>query len=159
MDWYHEALMHPGQARMEECTLKYFTWPGCTKDIARFTKSCSVCQKCKNTNKGRTRQIPLKDNIKIEPWNVLSVDLVGPWKTKIKKGNKKLEIEIWALTMMDDATGWIEIIPMKNKKVRKLPIWWTRNGFVVTQDLWYVSTTMVKNSKEMNFRNCYSHAE
>ena len=24
MDWYHEALMHLGQARMEECTLKYF---------------------------------------------------------------------------------------------------------------------------------------
>ena len=37
-------------------------------------------------------------------------------KTKIEKGNKKLEIEIWALTMMDDATGWIEIIPIKNKK-------------------------------------------
>ena len=106
MDWYHEALMHPGQACTEESTPGHFTWPEGTRDIERFAKSCMMCQKCTDTNKGKTVQIPLRDNIKIKPCNVLSVNLVGPWKTEVKKDNKKLEIG--ALTMMDDATDWVE---------------------------------------------------
>ena len=52
MDWYHEILMHPGQVRMEESVLRYFTCPGCTSDIKTFVQQCKVCQKNKSTNVG-----------------------------------------------------------------------------------------------------------
>ena len=122
MDWYHEALLHPGQSRMEESVLKYFTWPGCRIDIAKFVKTCKVCQIYKNYNNGKDGKIPLRDNIKIKPWEVLSVDLIGPWKAIVEfmTTKTKKEIEIQALTMMDDATGWIEIIYITNKRSREI---------------------------------------
>ena len=45
--WYHEALMHPGIKRMEESVLRYFTWPGCTKEIAEFVKNVTFVKKTK----------------------------------------------------------------------------------------------------------------
>ena len=47
INWYHEALMHPGIRRMEEIVLRYFTWPGCMKEITIYVKKCHVCQKNK----------------------------------------------------------------------------------------------------------------
>ena len=122
MEWYHEAHMHLGQARMEETMSWQLTWLGCTADVARFTKSCKVCQQCKSTNIGRFRKIPLRDNIHIKLWEILLVNLVGPWKTKIKYtvNKKKVGIKIWALMMMDDASGWIKIIPINNKRSREI---------------------------------------
>ena len=58
--WYHEALLHPGITRMEESVLRYFTWPGCTKEIAEFIKKCDVCQKNKITNNNKSGKIPVK---------------------------------------------------------------------------------------------------
>ena len=123
--WYHEAFMHPGQSRMEESVLRYFTWPGCTVDIEKFVKSCRVCQKNKSTNTGRNGKIPLKDPPEWEPWDMLTVDLCGPWKTVIKEieSNKKRKIQIWALTMVDEATGWTEIVPIQNKESRNIAYW------------------------------------
>ena len=67
MDWYHEILMHPGQARMEESVLQYFTWPGCTSDIKKFVQQCKICQKNKSTNVGQVGKIPIKDPPEMEP--------------------------------------------------------------------------------------------
>ena len=109
MDWYHEILMHPGQARMEESVLQYFTWPGCTSDIKKFVQQCKICQKNKSTNVGQVGKIPLKDPPEMEPWENLTVDLCGPWKVMVEFwSQKKKQYGIWALTLMDEATGWVE---------------------------------------------------
>ena len=62
------------------------------------------------------------NNLKINPWEVLSVDLVGPWKAVIENIDKKNKenIKTSALTMMDDATGWLEIIPILNKTSKEI---------------------------------------
>ena len=118
MDWYHEALLHPRQARMIDTVLRQFTWLGCTANIACFTQTCRVCQTCKSTNKGKYSKIPQRDNLRLKPWEVFSVDLVGPWKVAVKHldTDKTTFTEIWALTMMADASGWIKIIPIGNKR-------------------------------------------
>ena len=124
IEWYHEALMHPGIKRMEESILRYFTWPGCTKDISEFVKTCNICQKNKNTNNARSGKIPMKDNLQINPWEVLSVDLIGPWRATIEDINSKQKetMQINALMMMDDATGWLELVPIMNKKNKEIAL-------------------------------------
>ena len=44
------------------------------------------------------------------PWQTLCVDLIGPYK--FTQSNKK-HIMLWALTMIDPATGWFEIKKLK----------------------------------------------
>ena len=47
-----------------------------------------------------------------EPWDVLCVDLIGPYTIE-RKGQKPLKLH--CLTMIDPATGWFEIAQIKNK--------------------------------------------
>ena len=44
-----------------------------------------------------------------DPWDVLWIDLIGPY-TKTKK-----PLTLWALTMIDPATGWFEMREIKTK--------------------------------------------
>ena len=47
------------------------------------------------------------------PWEVLCVDLIGPYKISVKNSRKPLQL--WCLTMIDPATGWLEIIEIEEK--------------------------------------------
>ena len=42
---------------------------------------------------------------KLEPWNRINVDLIGPWSVKTPKGTLTLR----ALTVIDPTTGWCEM--------------------------------------------------
>jgi hypothetical protein len=48
-----------------------------------------------------------------EPWEILCVDLIGPYILK-RKGKKPLQL--WCVTMIDPATSWFEIKPITNKQ-------------------------------------------
>ena len=64
----------------------------------------------------------IKNNLEINPREVLLVDLIGPWKGTIQnvKEKRKETIQLSALTMRDDATGWLEIIPISNKNGKEI---------------------------------------
>ena len=47
---------------------------------------------------------------KSEPWSRVNVDLIGPLNVRAKNGRFKLN----ALTMIDPATGWFEIVQLKD---------------------------------------------
>jgi hypothetical protein len=54
------------------------------------------------------------DNDKVAettPWEIVCVDLVGPWSVKTPSGTKKLQ----AFTAIDPATGWFEMVSILNK--------------------------------------------
>ena len=80
------------------------------KDIQDFVKKCSICQKNKKQKK-KYGHLPEKQ-AEVDPWNVLCVDLIGPYTIK-RKGKEKLAL--WAVTMIDPATGWFEIAEIPNK--------------------------------------------
>ena len=83
-------------------------------------------------------KIPLKDPPTIEAFEVLTVDLCGPWpivatieekkevndvndtSKQIKIIEKEVRTQIWALTLVDEATGWPEVIPIENKKSKNI---------------------------------------
>ena len=131
--YYHKALFYPRIKRMEESVLQLFMWPGCSKDIAEGVQTYGICQKNKNTNDRRSGKMSMKNNFQINPLEVMSVDLIGLWKSSIKKLNikQKETIQINALTMMDDATGWLEIIPIMNKQSKEIVLLLDREWFCI----------------------------
>ena len=130
--WYHEQLMHPGALRMGESIRKNFTWPNMTKDINDYVAQCDTCQRRKTTNNPRAGKLPLKDPQSCDPFQILTVDLCGPWNMRanvstIKKmkdrdivERKIMVVKIFCLTMIDEASGWPEIMPIKNKESKNI---------------------------------------
>jgi hypothetical protein len=105
--WNHHYLQHPGHTRLEE-TMKATTyWKGMRTTIRSLTKSCKTCQ----TNKKRKLKyghLSSKTVITV-PWRALCVDLIGPYTLKGKDGTI---IDFMALTMIDHATSWFEVVEL-----------------------------------------------
>ena len=49
--WYHDYLLHPGQACTEETIKQHLWWPDMRKTIITHIKYCDVCQQLKKTTK------------------------------------------------------------------------------------------------------------
>ncbi len=75
--------------------------------VQSITKSCKLCQ----VNKRRTLKYGyLPSRIVIStPWMALCVDLVGPYILTGKDGSA---IDFMALTMIDPASSWFEIVEL-----------------------------------------------
>ena len=113
VDWYHHSLCHPGMTRTEQTIRQHFTWKNLRGDVEKACKKCKVCQltKLKSIKYGK---LPAK-TAEAEPWDTLCVDLIGPYHFK-SKHKKNLDLVLHAVTMIDPATGWFEIIEIPNKE-------------------------------------------
>ena len=80
----HESLIaiyhswgHSGVAKTVEALTRDLWWPNMKKDVEKYIPGCEVCQKAKPDR--QPRAAPLHPNeIPKEPWEVVSVDLIGP---------------------------------------------------------------------------------
>ena len=115
MEWYHTTLMHPGINRTEATIKINFTWPKLHDGVEKLCKSCKICQLTKKM-KIKYEKLPPKE-AEVTPWDTLCIDLIGPYT--IKKRNKK-EWKLHALTMIDPATGWFEIVQIPNKRADEI---------------------------------------
>ena len=106
--WYHHYLVHPGRTRMEATLRQNFIWPGLTPQIENYCKTCHECQVFKKQRK-KYGHLPPKQ-AEIQPWTVVCVDLIGPYKVRTPTEVHELR----AMTMLDPATGWFEIAPITN---------------------------------------------
>lgn len=111
VQWYHEVLCHPGETRTELTISQHFYWPGLRKTVHDVCTSCHICQLTKRTKK-KYGKLPMKVE-DVLPWEVLCVDMIGPYKIPRKK---KKDLELWAVTMIDPATGWFEIASVPGTK-------------------------------------------
>ena len=107
--WYHEYLCHPGATRTEATIRATMTWPGLTKDVQAHCKKCKLCQIHKK-NRKQYGKLPAKV-AEATPWQIVCIDLVGPWSVKTPSGIKKLS----AFTAIDPATSWFEIVSIPDK--------------------------------------------
>jgi hypothetical protein len=105
--WYHHYLQHPGHTRLEEKMRATVCWKEMHTTIRSLTKSCRTCQVNKK-RKLKYGHLPLKTIINV-PWMVLSVDLIGPYTLKGKDGTI---IDFMALTMINPATSWFEVVEL-----------------------------------------------
>ena len=107
----HDKMQHMGARRVTRLVKKRFTWPGVGKDIIDFCRACPVCQKC-DKRKGR-QALMIERPVMSEPFEVLGIDLVGPFKAG-KGGCTHL------LTAICMATRWPEAIPLKSITARSV---------------------------------------
>ena len=82
-------------------------WKGMWTTIRSITKSCRACQVNKKW-KLKCGYLPPKTVI-TTPWRTLCVNLVSPYTLKGKDGSV---IEFMALTMIDPAFSWFEIVEL-----------------------------------------------
>ena len=109
--WYHTYLCHPGETRTEKTIRQHFTWTNLRNTVHNICQKCDTCQRTKKSIK-KYGLLPEKEAEAI-PWEKLCVDLIGPYK--IKNTTNQQILTLWCLTMIDPATGWIEIREIKNK--------------------------------------------
>ena len=105
----HESLVsgHLGINNTIHKIQTQFYWPGLTEDVARFCKSCDVCQK--TIEKGRITKVPLGRMPIIEvPFQRVAIDLVGPLHPPTERGHR------YILTVVDFATRYPAAIPLKS---------------------------------------------
>jgi hypothetical protein len=105
--WYHHYLQHPGHTRLEATMKAAIYWKGSGNTIRSKTKSCKTCQvdkKCTQKYGHLTPKIIIST-----PWEALCVNLVGPYTLKGKDG---LSIDFMALTMIDPAFSWFEVVEL-----------------------------------------------
>ena len=84
---------------------KYF-WPNSYKDTVEYVSKCETC----NRRTLRRKRAELQENNTPElPFEVVGIDLVGPYPTSVN-GNK------YILTVVDWYSGWIEGYPIPSKE-------------------------------------------
>ena len=80
------------------------------RDCKGHTTKCLICQKNK-VSKIHYGKLPAKV-AESTPWEILAVDLVGPYTVTFSDST---EGTLNAMTMIDPATGWLEVHEIKNK--------------------------------------------
>ena len=112
VEWYHTVLCHVGETRTEETIKQHMTWPGLREDVRKYIKTCDQCQRLKKSQK-KYGHVPPKE-AEVDPWEILQVDLIGPYT--IRRKGKKKPLHLHAVTMTDPSTGWFEIAEIKTKR-------------------------------------------
>lgn len=82
---------------------KYY-WPGMFRDVARYVKSCEVCQRHKVEQRMPAGKMGFRTVEK--PWSVVTTDILGPYPIS-KKRNRYIVI------FQDNFTKWIEAKPVR----------------------------------------------
>jgi len=119
--WYHLTLMHPGEKRLELTIAQNCTW------IVLSTTCINVCKRCENCAVSKKRDkkyglLPPKPTLEVIPWQMLCVDLVGPYKFgNVKK--PKTYIEFHCMTMIDPATEFFDTVEIIEKTVDVIANW------------------------------------
>ena len=112
VNWYHTYLLHPSKLCTEATISQHYYWNQLREDICTYIKFCTICQK----NKKKTLKygkLPAKE-VEAIPREILLVDIIGPYKIRREGNDKPLILN--ALTMIDLATGWFEIVSYNDKQ-------------------------------------------
>ena len=103
----HETLMsgHLGIKKTLDRVVSEFFWPRVCGDVARFCKSCDICQR--TIQKGRVTKVPLGKMPLIDtPFKCTAIDIIGPIEPRSDKKSR------YILTMIDYATRYPEAVAL-----------------------------------------------
>ena len=107
MELAHESIVggHLSSQKTRDRITSSFHWPGITSDVARFCRSCDICQK--TIPKGRITKVPLGSMPAIDtPFHRVAIDLIGPIAPMSERGNR------YILTVVDFATRYPEAVAL-----------------------------------------------
>lgn len=103
---------HLGAFKTAKRIMQRYYWHGLVKDVKEYVRKCEICLKSKTPTKA---QFGLMGKMKVStrPWQVISMDLMGPF-TRSSKGNQYL------LVVCDHFTKMPLLIPLRNSKANKI---------------------------------------
>ena len=114
MTWYHTILGHAGIEKLINTVGARFLIPKLRERAEEAIRMCpDQCQQYKPAGKGYGH-LPSKI-VTGSPWNEVALDLIGPWKIKLKTRSKKKIYEFMALTCIDPFSNLPEIIRINGK--------------------------------------------
>ena len=108
MQLAHDSILgaHLGTGKTLSRIQAVFYWPDVGGDVARFCRSCDICQR--TISKGGIPKVPLQKMPLIDqPFKRVAVDLVGPISPPSENGHQ------YILTLVDYATRYPEAIALK----------------------------------------------
>ena len=113
LNWYHHYLNHPGGDRLANTIKQICYWKGLSNQAKKLVKTCKTCQQHKR--KRKYGHVPAKTIKDLMPWRTVHADLIGPYSITAKQTQpggdiKEVELRLTAMTMVDPATGWFEIV-------------------------------------------------
>lgn len=155
---------HAGALKTTKRILQRYYWPGVAKDVKEYVKKCETCLKSKPTTKAPVGVMG-KMKVSTRPWQMISMDLMGPF-VRSTKGNQFL------LVVCDHFTKMPVLIPLRNAKANKVC------EIVENEIFWehgIPKTIIIDNGKQFNcklfkkmaeshgvnniFFNCYYHPQ
>lgn len=103
---------HFGTFKTTKRVLQKYYWQGVNRDVKEYVRKCHICLQSKSQNK---RKFGLMGKMKIatRPWQVVSLDLMGPL-VRSTKGNDSL------LVICDHFTKTPILRPLRNSKAKKI---------------------------------------
>ena len=84
---------------------------------------CKICQQHKR--KRKYVHVPAKTIEDLVPWRTVHTDLIGPYSITTKQTQpsgktKEVELQLTAMTMVDPATGWFEIVEVPHYNIEEI---------------------------------------
>lgn len=110
---FHDTTLaaHPGAKEMARAIAHRYVWPGLSKDVNEYVRSCHQCAKCKANNHPDRGAILARSPSGV--WESISVDLMGPYP-RTKNGKR------YIFVITDGFTKWIETFTLAVASVNKL---------------------------------------
>ena len=108
IEWYHEALGHVGERRLQDTIATHLCHPNLRAEVIKILRKCNDCDQCKLLGKGYGHLPPR--NTKLQPWEEVACDTIGPWKIKV---NGQVA-EFKALTAIDIVSSVCELVRVDN---------------------------------------------
>jgi hypothetical protein len=114
---YHHYLQLPVMKCLEESLRISMYWKGLRTTVQSHVKKCHSFQ----ANKSRQYKYgKLLTKLAItKPWEVLCVDLIGPYTLNAKD---KAQIDFMCITMIDPSTSWFEIVELPVSQLPELDV-------------------------------------
>lgn len=101
-----ESAAHLGFHKTWQKIQNHFYWPNIIQDVTRYVRNCRTCKASKAPNSTMMPNMGGPKPARI-PWELISVDFVGPF-TRSRKGNTVL------LVVVDWVTKYVVAHPMKS---------------------------------------------
>lgn len=105
---FHDSptAAHLGAAKTWQKLPRYYYWPKMQEEVFNHVKSCSTCKGCKAANLKMMPDMGKQKPAKL-PWELISIDFVGPL-TRSKRGNTVM------LVIVDWITKYVIVHPMRS---------------------------------------------
>ena len=108
----HKLSGHLGRDKTLINVQRYYWWNGMILDIAKFVKTCSICQLTKATNEKSAGETFGYKSLK--PFDLISIDILGPYPRATYSGN------IVLLVIVDVYSKIVELAAFRNEKTENM---------------------------------------